>query len=351
MGIKKEARELRDWTVLEVAQDIAERLNTDFERENNDIWLNIPKEVGQGTIRALAFSHGVGILNLEVNLKKEVRFEFNQAWIQPLKIIFNRKAPFVHQFSGEDEAHKIEHLESAIISCTSRNGNVITLPANEPICLFNLELNRKLFEEKIVSFLPEMNAELESLFRDVNGVNLFFYKGNYSLDIARCIEEIGDHEDTGLMKSVFIEGKCYEILAHYLRQYLDDLGNPGKRKILRKATVEKVEEAAKIINNELNEVDTIKALANRVGLNQNSLQNGFQHLYGTSVNNYIRDMRMKMGKTLIEKTELNVSEITYKIGISSRSYFSKLFKERYAMTPTQYRKKVEAQNDNAANPS
>lgn len=88
----------------------------------------------------------------------------------------------------------------------------------------------------------------------MNGVNLFFRKGNYSLDIAKC-------------------------------------------------TVVNVEKAAEIINNELNEVDTIKALANRVGLNQNSLQNGLQHFYGTSVNSYIRTTGMEMGKNLMEKTE------------------------------------------------
>lgn len=113
-------------------------------------------------------------------------------------------------------------------------------------------------------------AELESFFRHVNGVNLFFRKGNYSLDIAKC-------------------------------------------------TVVNVEKAAEIINNELNEVDTIKALANRVGLNQNSLQNGLQHFYGTSVNSYIRNTGMEMGKNLMEKTEWNISGIA----ISSRSYFSK----------------------------
>ena len=96
------------------------------------------------------------------------------------------------------------------------------MEADEPICFFNLEINRKQFEEKIEIFLPEMNEDLEGLFRDVNGINLFFHKGHYSLDIAQCIEEIHETEDIGFTKSVFIEGKCYEILAHHLRQYIDD---------------------------------------------------------------------------------------------------------------------------------
>ncbi len=337
MGNKKELREL---SVVDVVKDIAKRLGVDYEEENNEVCVDIPEHIGTGNIKAIAFSHGMGMINLDMRLKEEVRFELNQSLVQPLEIIFNSESAFTHEFDGKGKVQEIRHLESAILSCNSRHGNVITLPANEPICFFNLEINRKHFEEKIESFLPDMNAELEALFRDVNGVNLFFYKGHYSLDIAKCIEESNECEHTGFTKSVFIEGKCYEILAHHLRQYLDDLTDPDKRKILRQATVEKIEAAAEIINSELEHMDNILALARRVGLNQNTLQSGFQHLFGLSVNQYIKNARLEMAKNLMETTGLNITEITYKIGINSRSYFSKLFKERYAMTPKQYLKKL-----------
>lgn len=335
-------KELKELDVLDVVKDIAKRLNVDYDEENNEVCLDIPEEVGTGNISAISFSHGVGVINLDVRLKKEVRFELNQSLVQPLEIIFNRESSFTHEFDGKGQVQEIKHLESAILSCNSSHGNVVTLPANEPICFFSLDINRKLFEEKIESFLPEMNQELESLFRDVNGVNLFFYKGHYSLDIAKCIEESTTCEHTGFTKSVFVEGKCYEILAHHLRQYLDDLTDPDKRKILRQATVDKVEEAAEIIHAELEQMDNILALSRRVGLNQNTLQQGFKHLYDLSVNQYIRNARMEMARELMETTGLNITEITYKIGISSRSYFSKLFKQRYSMTPKQYLKKLKS---------
>lgn len=338
--IKK--KELKELNVLDVVKDIAKRLKVEFEEENNEVCLDIPEEVGTGTINAISFSHGVGVLNLDVRLKNEVRFELNQSLVQPLEIIFNRESAFTHEFDGKGKIQEIKHLESAILSCNSRYGNVVTLPANKPICFFSLEINRKHFEEKIESFLPEMNEEVEALFRDVNGVNLFFHKGHYSLDIAKCIEESATCEHTGFTKSVFIEGKCYEILAHHLRQYLDDLTEPEKRKILRQATVVKIEEAAEIIQEELEKMDNILALSRRVGLNQNTLQSGFQHLYGTSVNQYIQNARMEVAKNLMENTGLNITEITYKIGINSRSYFSKLFKERYFMSPNEYIKKLKS---------
>jgi AraC-like DNA-binding protein len=341
-------KELKDFNVIDVVKDIAERLNVDYEEENNEICLDIPDEVGTGNITAISFSHGVGVLNVDCRLKNEVRFELNQSLVQPLEIIFNRESAFTHEFDGKGKVQEIKHLESVIFSCNGRHGNVLTLPANEPICFFSLEINRKLFEEKIESFLPEMNEELEALFRDVNGINLFFYKGHYSLDIAKCIEEVTNCEHTGFTKSVFIEGKCYEILAHHLRQYLDDLTDPEGRKILRQATVEKIEKATEIIREELEQMDNILALSRRVGLNQNTLQNGFKHLYGTSVNQYIKNARMELARELMESTGLNITEITYKIGINSRSYFSKLFKQRYSMTPQQYMKKLKTPRDKSS---
>ncbi|TDT46215.1 AraC-like DNA-binding protein [Maribacter spongiicola] len=346
MSTKKELKELN---VVDVVKDIAHRLGVSYKEENNEICMDIPEEAGTGHIKAISFSHGVGVMDVDITLKKEVRFVLNQSLVQPLEIIFNRETSLLHEFEGQEKKTEIKHLESAIFSCNSKYGNVLNLKANEPICFFNLEINRKLFEEKIESFLPEMNEDLEGLFRDVNGINLFFHKGHYSLDIAKCIEEINQSEDTGFTKSVFMEGKCYEILAHHLRQYVDDSSPSEKRTILRQSTVVKIEEAANIIDDALDETPDIITLSKKVGLNQNTLQNGFQSLFGLSVNEYIQNNRMEKARHLMENTTLNITEITYRIGINSRSYFAKLFKERYAMSPKQYMQKLASDNKKETN--
>lgn len=334
--------EIKDLDVRDVVRGISDTLGASYEEENNEMCFDIPEKIGKGYVKAVSFSHGVGIIDLDIHLKKEVHIVTQKSYVQPLKIMFNRESSITHKFEGKSKIHEIRHLESAILSGNSKHGHNMTFPANKPICLFSLEINRKLFEEKLEDFLPDMNPELEELFRDVNGINLFFHKGHYTLDIAKCIEQCIDSELIGFTRSVFLEGKAYEILAHHLRQYLDDLTDPDKRKILRQATVEKIEKAANIIEEELERTYNIIALARRVGLNQNTLQNGFKNLYGMSVNQYIRNARIEMAKNLMENTDLNVTEITYKIGINSRSYFSKLFKNRYAMTPTQYLQKLRA---------
>jgi len=42
----------------------------------------------------------------------------------------------------------------------------------------------------------------------------------------------------------------------------------------------------------------------------------------------------------MKTTDLNISEIVYSVGITSRSYSSKIFKDHYNMSPNDYRSKI-----------
>ena len=238
-----EKLELRDLNVHDVIKDMAKNFGVPYDEEHNEMCIRFPDELGSGYVKATQFENGLGVIESDYLLKKELHFELEKGVVHPLKIIFNREEAFEHCFTGKEERNKVARLESAIVSSTSTNNHVFKMPANSPICIFSIEINRKLFEKKIDAFLGEMNENMEKLFRDVNGINLFFYKGYYSLDISKFLEEFTECELDGFMKAVYLEGKVYEILTHHLKQYLDDLNEPDKRKILRQTTVKRIEEA------------------------------------------------------------------------------------------------------------
>lgn len=319
---------------------MADSLNIAYETENNEHYLKIPKSLGSGYVKSYSFDNGIGVVESDYLLKQDLKYELERGIMHPLKIMFNRESAFYHKFDSDKKANTIKSLESIITSSKPTNNHNFTIPANTQVNIFSLEINRKLFEAKIESFLPNMNDDLITLFRDVNGVQQFFYKGYFSLDVAELIQEFTACDLEGFMKSVFLEGKAYEILINQLQQYLDDLNAPEKRKILRKATTESLKEAVQIIEEEIENVDTVSALAKRVGLNQNTLQSGFKYLYKCSVKEYIKNYRLEMAKELLETSDLNITEVTYKIGINSRSYFSKIFKKRYGLTAKAYLEKV-----------
>ena len=59
-------------------------------------------------------------------------------------------------------------------------------------------------------------------------------------------------------------------------------------------------------------------------------------MHNRTVTDYIRNVRVEVAEELIKNTDLNISEIVYSIGLTSRSYFSKIFKEKYNCSPKYY---------------
>jgi len=108
--------------------------------------------------------------------------------------------------------------------------------------------------------------------------------------------------------------------------------------LLRNSEVRSINRAVKIIELELENLECVHSLANRVGLNQNKLQDGFHALYALSVNRYIQKERLKLAITLLKTTTISMVEIRERLGLNSQSHFSKIFRDQYNITPSHYRK-------------
>lgn len=338
--------QITDYEAFGFVTAAAESLNLNLTEDNREYSINLSDDIGHGYLKAYDFDHGISVYEIDCTLNKQINFEFEKSLVQPLFILFNREEEII--VSGKDIGkNKVAHLESVMSSEGSSNRPKIALRANHPTCFFVIVINRKLFEVKINDFLENLHPTLEQIFRDVNGINQFYTQGYYSLDIAKFIEEFTTTSLTEFMRFVFLEAKVYEILTHFLIQYVDDSKDSNSRKILRQQTVESIEEAGIIIKDEMDQLGSIISLAKRVGLNQNTLQEGFKQLYKKSVNQYIKEIRMEKAKELLESSNLNITEVTYQVGINSRSYFSKLFKEQFGISPKQYLQKHRNSNISA----
>ncbi|WP_179346169.1 helix-turn-helix domain-containing protein [Winogradskyella ursingii] len=324
---------------VDIINMLAEHLNTSTEKDNNEYCFDILENMGSGYIKAINFDSGISIIEADVLLNKSLNLEFRKETLNPLVIMLNIESPILHHISSSDENLKIERFESLMFSNDMKDYHSITIKENTPTSFIKIYINRKEFESKLSDFLDDLSPDLETLFMDLNGVNLFHYNGHYSLGVSEALDEIKNCEQDGLMRSMFIESKVYEILTLHFQQYSDDLEGPEGRKILRRSTMDKIEKAATLVKNEMATTCSVNQLAKKVGLNQNTLQAGFQHMFNSSVNDYVRTKRIEKAKELIETTDLNITEITYNVGINSRSYFSKLFKEKYKLTPKQYLKR------------
>jgi class 3 adenylate cyclase/TolB-like protein/Tfp pilus assembly protein PilF len=82
-----------------------------------------------------------------------------------------------------------------------------------------------------------------------------------------------------------------------------------------------------------NEQFGVFELAQKVGMSRSSLLRKVKKLTRVSVSQFIRELRLKRGMEMLGQTELTVSEISYKVGFNSTSYFVKCFREYYGYPP------------------
>lgn len=315
---------------------LAKNFSMDYAVDNNEYCFDVPEGMGSGYFRSIQFSHGVNVLEFDVFLKKTTSITFEKEAINSLRLLFNGDSAIKHLRDANKNGNKVTKLQRVMLSNGVSNTHTISLNKLNPTSVFIININRKEFEEKIDAFSEDLSEELALIFKDLNGVNCVHNQDYYPLEISKLIEEFKTCELDEFMKPVFLEGKAYEILTSQIQYYSDNLKGKHTKKLLRKSTIEKIEKAVDIIKKELDIRINVHKLAKRVGLNQNTLQSGFKILFKTSVNEYIKNYRLELAKTLLENSELNITEITYKIGINSRSYFSKLFKERYGISPNDY---------------
>ena len=64
----------------------------------------------------------------------------------------------------------------------------------------------------------------------------------------------------------------------------------------------------------------------------------FKEFTGKGFKEFVTDKRLEYARTLLETTSHNVSEIAVMTGFENAVYFSNLFKSKYGLAPTQYRK-------------
>ena len=84
----------------------------------------------------------------------------------------------------------------------------------------------------------------------------------------------------------------------------------------------------------------IETICRHLGVSRVQLYRKLKALAGITVNDYIQGVRIEKAKEMLSSTQLSLSEISYKSGFNSASYFSTSFKNSVGMTPSEWKKNI-----------
>ncbi len=324
--------------VNDIIQDIAKNLDATVSSNGGELTLRLPEKIGEGIIKGSSFDSGIGYITYNCKFYKDVQIHFSLNTVHPLKFIFCSQGSVGHSFQAQEKIHEIDPFQNIIVSSNGYNGHVLYFKANEQSHVSSLEVIRSIFTHRSNHNFKDLDPTLIELFKDAVSKKQFFYQGNYSIKAADLMDKIDTLEYSGFLRSLFLEGKAFQMMAIQIAQYQDDENGDKLPQILRKSDIEKVDYVTKRIQGDLGSNLSVEALAKEAGTNVNKLQEGFKYIYKLTVNKYMQHKKLEAAKEMLMNSEKNISEIVVAIGLNNRSYFSKIFKEKYGVNPKYFLK-------------
>lgn len=101
---------------------------------------------------------------------------------------------------------------------------------------------------------------------------------------------------------------------------------------------EPIQKAMEYIRLHYREAITLEQLSDICGLSANYFSTVFKEQAGETYIDYLTEVRLLQSKIFIKETRKTIKEISGEVGYIDDKYFRKLFKNRFGITPSSYRK-------------
>lgn len=103
---------------------------------------------------------------------------------------------------------------------------------------------------------------------------------------------------------------------------------------------DRIKEVARYMEQNISENLTVLQIAKQFSLSESALKKMFSSDVGCGVTDFFNSMKIEKAKEYIRENEKNFTQVSEELGFSSIHYFSRLFKKKTGMTPTEYRSSV-----------
>ena len=184
-------------------------------------------------------------------------------------------------------------------------------------------------KEQLLMYLKRLEDEKSS--------SAFFAK-YLILDIVKAIyQEFGTYNETMIINTAndIMNSNDLKKVGEVLIKVLEKIVEMDREKLPDNSVA--ISEIKKIIHNEYMDDIGLEEIAEKVCLTSSYVSFIFKKETGCTLVKYLTDYRMKQAKELLENSNMKIVDIGKACGYSNQSYFNKLFKNYYGMTPKQYR--------------
>ena len=272
---------------------------------------------------------GFNILNNtnEGNKKSHLKKEIDASYIQ-FHFMLEGKSTFIFN----DGAYKM----------TVENGKYIVL--YNPIK--NLPINAVISEKSsLISILISIKKFHKLFSEDSNNIQFlkdenvnqkYYFENKISNPIFLVLNEIKRFDIKSSTKNLFLKAKVYELFSHLYNRNRD-LNVEQCPFLTNEENFKKIKKAKDIIIENMTNPPSLVELSEEINLSLKKLKEGFKKIYGKPVYQFLIEYKMELAKKLLSDNDYNVNEVSLKLGYSTASHFITAFKNKYGLTPKNFK--------------
>ncbi|RZK77701.1 MAG: response regulator [Pedobacter sp.] len=141
----------------------------------------------------------------------------------------------------------------------------------------------------------------------------------------------------------FLEASVSNLLKNRLmlkQRYASDVtATTSKKKVVNALDKKFLNDFTGLLEQNLgNERFCVEDICHAIGISRMQLYRKVKALLNCSIPDYILNRRLKKARYLIAEENLSIAETAHRVGISSATYFSTVFKAKYGITPSEFKK-------------
>ncbi len=316
---------------------IAAYFNAELDEVNDNSTITMDNDKGKGFISSYQIFKGLSVWVYNITFQNDFNVKLELSEDSPYYFCYNVRGYYSHQYDNQKVFTKVLQNQNMIIVGSPKTSAQITFPANIKLEIAFVVVDMNLLGTLEIRTAKIIHTYVQKISKIKPNNGSYINVGEIDSKTKKYASIVCENKNTDLVGGLLTEGAVLNMLASQIKSFNEASNTIDTKLKLSKSELSILTSLGDYVIEHLDKKITINELSSYFQLSPKKLQIGIKHLYGSSVAQYICNIKMSHAKEMFNTTDLNVSEVCCKIGISSQSYFSKVFKSRYGISPSEFK--------------
>jgi AraC family transcriptional activator of pyochelin receptor len=290
-----------------------------------------PSEIGIGHVNMMRLRPGLllGIGNFRLKEYIEFGFEYTAA-NSPIFFGYVQSGSLTYALQSEKNIQSMSYSPGHTMVSYLPGGRCVARPqVGVNVRTVGIGIDHRLLQDLVAEDCPQAP---NGLCKILNGAERPYCQiSNTSPETYVILNQIMTCPYRGALKRLYLEAKALELIACNIAPLT---GPASKRDVaFDKSDEDYIRKAELLLKDNLEDPPSLPELARRVGVNKNKLNQGFRKIFGTSVFDHLRILRLERARELLENEHKSVTETAFDVGYAHRENFTRAFKKYFCTSP------------------